>query len=159
MIEIADKATALLKEWASRYIKNRDLMLRSIEDFRESEDSFFVKFKTKEVTYYIVPFFTDKRLDELKAEMKSDKHVGIFIFNTKDNMEFVVKNWQDFIKNPKLIIYFFNPFSRTDKVWSIYPSTHHYISDGKAIKTGLQSLASNVEETTEEDIKKIAESD
>ena len=31
------------------------------------------------------------------------------------------------------------------------------ITDGKAIKTGLMSLSSNVEETTEENIRKIAE--
>ena len=152
------KVTDFLKEWTVRHFKNRDLMLQNIEDIKEAEEYVDIKYKDRLQRYYLIGFLTDDNFSKIKNDIAKDQFCTIILFNTRANLDFVVKAWNDLIKNRKLSIMFINPFSKTDKLWSFYPATHNYIAEGKGIKSGLSALFMNVDESTEQELRKIIES-
>lgn len=161
-MNIINKTFDFLKQWIVRYLNNRNIMLNNIDTIsegNEAELSLDVKFKTKDQKYFLIGFLNENDFSKIKNEVQKDQYSAIVLFNTKDNLNFVVKNWSDLIKNRKLILMFLNPFSKTDKMWSVFPQTHDFVSEGKAIKEGLTTLFSNVEESTEQELRKIIESD
>ena len=50
---------------------------------------------------------------------------------------------------------FANPFSKLEKKWVVFPSTHNKVSEENKIKEGLIALYENVDEIKLEEYKKI----
>ena len=54
-----------------------------------------------------------------------------------------------------LVVYFVNPFSKIEKKWIIYPSTHNRISDEASLKPGLRAMFDTVEAISKKEVEKI----
>ncbi|MCX8146893.1 MAG: hypothetical protein N3D84_00285 [Candidatus Woesearchaeota archaeon] len=80
----------------------------------------------------------------------------LVVYNTKENIDFLINNWELFSKfNNNFSIFFVNPFSKTEKRWAIYPMTHDIIAERKNLRQSINVLASNVEIITKEEIERI----
>ncbi len=145
-----EKAEEFLAGWTENYLKNKDIILRRIEKLSRQKDKIEVKYKERQHTYLIEPFLEENVLKKL-----SDLHQTIVCFSTNENIEFVLKHWENLIKHSCLSIFFVNPFSKTEKIWIIYPQTHNGISERSSLKPGLYSLASQVESTTKKEVETI----
>jgi len=141
------KEAVYLKDWFVRFLKNRDLAFRRIIGIEEKDDLIIVKESAKETVYKVVPFITDFEVD--------DSVQGLITYNTMPAFKALKASWKKLITHPNLVIYFINPFSKTDKKWIIRPRTHHFISDAESLWTGLDSLSGNVEFITKDRIKQI----
>jgi len=147
------EVTKYLREWVVRFLKNRDLIFKQIQSLEEKDDEILVKFKEKEHLYVVQPFLD--KLDFKKFET-NHQHKSLVAYNTKKNVDFLVKNWEKFVElGRNFSIFFINPFSKMEKRWILYPHTHNSISEGQNIELGLKSLSERVEITTEEDLNKI----
>lgn len=135
-----------------RFLKNRDILMKTIEKIEKKEGIIVVKHKTKKQIILIQPFIRNKNL--LKSISNKD-HITILTLNTKENLDFVMNNWKQLVKNPKLNIYFVNPFSKMEKKWVIFPYTHNLVSDKASLRQGILSLFNTVDVLTEEEAKKI----
>ena len=77
-------------------------------------------------------------------------------YNTKEAFDAVIKNWEKLAKFKRhFSIYFVNPFSRTEKRWTIYPMTHDMVTEKAGLKPGLASLFLTVDAITKEEVEKI----
>jgi predicted transcriptional regulator len=155
---MVDKTTAFLKEWAVRYIKNKDVISKKIVSVEESDSSFHVVKNDKEQKFFVIPFL--KNADEVFKTIQSYEHSkAVVCFHTKENFDALVTHWKKFVGvGRNLTIYFVNPFSKTERVVIISPYTHDLISDTDSLKQGLKTMAEGVEFTTEEEVKKIVNS-
>jgi len=135
----------VLKEWIIEYIKNKDIFTRSIKNIKQSNNEIIVEHTNKVHIFIVVPFI-DKIESIIQKIGASSEFISLVIFNSKDNLNTVIKNWEKLSKNPKFSVYFVNPFSNLEKKWIIFPSTHSLISSGPSLKKGLLALFSTVEE-------------
>jgi len=94
-------------------------------------------------------------MEEVTAKLNEKKHFGLIVFNTKENFDIIIENWDKLIKFNFLTIYFVNPFSSLDKKWIINPSVHHKICDESSLKLGLKSMFESVDVITEKEIDKL----
>ncbi len=136
-------AKEVLKEWIVNYLKSRDAMTKQITSIRNDSENVdvFVEGSLKNQYVIIQPELNDiSKLDSLK-----DKHVVLVTANTKQNVEFLITNWDVIAKYQHLCLYFVNPDSSLDKRWIIYPATHNRITERKALRKGLESMFSTVE--------------
>lgn len=132
-----------LKQWAVDFIKHKDMMLKSIIDLKIN-DVIHVKTKVKEQVYVIQP-----KIDGFQEAIdfaEKDQWVVVVCYNTKQNFDKLIKNWENIVKFKKLSVMFVNPESNIDKKWIIYPSTHNSICDPSSLKTGLESMFAMVDE-------------
>lgn len=135
----------VLKEWIIEYIKNKDIFTKSIKDIKQSNNEIIVEHTNKVHAFIVIPFIEDINPITRKIDASSE-FISLVIFNSKDNLNKVIENWEKLSKNPKFSIYFVNPFSSLEKKWIIFPSTHSLISSGSNLKKGLLALFSTVEE-------------
>lgn len=147
------KEVQYLSDWFVRFLKNRDLYFKKIKNIEQREDLVIVEEKTKTVEYKLVPFTED--LKKLVGELNSDEHNGIVMYNNEGNFKAFMATWPQLVKVKNLIVYFINPFSKTEKKWMVYPMTHHRISEKESLKTGLRTMFETVETVSEEEVKKI----
>ncbi len=139
-----------LLDFVREHIKNRDLMLRRIERLEENADGFYVKYKHRESQFISEPNLSEstfKRIGKFKS-------VAVICLNTKENLEFLIRNWKDFSANPHLSLYFVNQKSHTEKVWIIFPHTHAKVADDESLRLGLETMFGNVEEAQTEGFNK-----
>ena len=135
-----------LKQWTVEFIKQKDLIQKSIVDIKEN-DVIHVKFKDKEQVYVV-----QSEIDGFQEAIdysEKDTWVVMVCYNTKQNFDKLIKNWENLVKFRKLSVMFVNPKSNKDKKWIIYPSTHNSICDPSSLKTGLESMFAMVDEYTE----------
>ena len=153
-----EKETKFLKDWSVRYIKNKDIITRKIVSVNEQEDSFVIERKDKTQKLFVIPFL--KNVEDIVDKVREYEHSkGIFCFHTRENFDFLIKNWGYFVDlGRNFTMNFVNPFSKLDRVLSLSPYTHYLISDAESLKEGLKTMAENVEFATEEEIKKIVSS-
>lgn len=148
-----DKPQKQLLTFIGTYLKNKDLFFKRIEKIEEKTDSLYIKYKQKETS-----IIAETKLDdEFLKKLDSIKNISIVLLNTKANLDFLIKHWNEFAKHAQLIIYFANPYSRTEKIWTIMPHIHNKIADNESLTLGLKTMAENVDETTKEEFKKIVE--
>lgn len=145
-----EKINEFLANWTENYIKNKDLILRRIEKLNNLKEKLEVKYKDRTQTYFIEPF-----LEEAVFKKISKKHITIACLNTRENIEFIFRNWQKLVDFPQLSVFFINPFSKTEKIWILYPATHHRIADESSLKQGLLSLSEQVELTSKKEVETI----
>ena len=147
-----------LSDWMMRYLKNRDLVFKKISGIEQKDDLLIIKEKSgSEITYYIEPFIKDAAL--ILKRLAKDKSVGLVLFNTKENFDFVVKSWKSLVKIKSLSIYFINPFSKLDKKWILFPRTHAMVADEESLELGLKTMFETVDLTSEKELMKILTSD
>lgn len=134
----------ILTDWIVEYLKSKDANIKQIISIKKNEQGADVVVEGVLKSQYVIvqPEFND--LSNL--ELLKDKHVVIVTANTKENVEFLIANWDVLVKQPHLCIYFVNPNSATDKRWIIFPATHERITERKALRKGIESLFSTVEE-------------
>lgn len=153
MIEI--NIISFLKDWAERYIQNKDLVLKNIISIEKTEDGFIIKYKDKEGRFFIIPVM--KNINDVFNKLdKIEQYKTLVILNSLENFNIVVKNWAKLVSyGAKLNIYFVNPFSKTDKIWVISPHIHNFIADRETLELGLKTMSENVEYTNEEEVTKV----
>lgn len=139
-----------LREWTVSYVKHRDIIAKNITNIKEEQDRVVVKLKDKEQVFLIKPTVDDSFIQEINK----DKNIGIVMLNSKENLDFLIKNWSKLIKFEKLAIFFINPFSEPDKKWFISPYVHNKICDKDSLKLGLKTMFETVEAITEKEIMK-----
>lgn len=134
-----------LTEWTERYVKNKDLLLRSVQSITKHEAGWTLSaIKTDGVQHFLViPHL--ENVDALLSKMQPDLNACLVVLNTRKNLDVVVQHWGELIKYPKLAVIFANPESTTDKRWIIFPHTHEKITERKTLKLGLESLFLTVE--------------
>ncbi len=152
------KVISFLKEWVTRYLKNKDIITKKIQSIEDFDDGFDVIKKDKEQRFFVKPFLVD--YEDTLQKIRNYAHSKVIIcLNTKENFEEFINKWDRFVDAGRdLSVYFVNPFSKTEKVWIINPHTHALISDEQTLKQGLKTMAETVEFTTEEEVRKIINS-
>ncbi len=147
-----DVVVKFIREWAVGYVKHRDMIAKNIVNIKEGPDKVVVEFKDKEQVFLIRPTAGDSIIKEINK----DKNIGIVMLNSKENLDFLIKNWSKLIKFEKLTIFFINPFSELDTKWFISPYVHDRICDKDSLKLGLKTMFETVEPITEKElVKKI----
>lgn len=147
--------TEQLLQWTETFVRNKDLVQRKLEECRAEENKLICHHKDKDTVIWLIIPFLEKH-DELLKELERYEHCALVCYNTKHNFDYLVEHWDAFVNFKRNFhIYFVNPFSQTEKRWTVYPQTHHFLSGGKKIEKSLKSLFSTVEPITEARIKEI----
>ncbi|HSU72837.1 MAG TPA: hypothetical protein VLJ21_03230, partial [Candidatus Binatia bacterium] len=143
--EIRVAALEALTEWTERYVKNKDLLMRSIKNIARHEAGWTLSvIRTEGVQHFlIVPHL--ETMDVLLTKMQPELNAALVVLNTRKNLDLIVQHWGELVKYPKLAIIFANPDSNTDKRWIIFPHTHEKIAERKSLKVGLDALFLTVE--------------
>ncbi|MFT4304287.1 MAG: hypothetical protein ACMXYG_07005 [Candidatus Woesearchaeota archaeon] len=136
--------TENLRQWYLFYRKNRDLMLRKIENLEEKENIIIINNKdgTKEIC--IVEEISSSYSQILKKYNKTDR-LFIITLNKKSNIELMIKEWDDIIEYSGLTMMFVNPNITNDNKWILKPAVHNKITEREVLKTGIYSLSENIE--------------
>ncbi|MBI4151298.1 hypothetical protein HY492_04175 [Candidatus Woesearchaeota archaeon] len=134
-----------LAEWTEQYVRNKDLLTKSIVNIVREDGGWTFAVIKKDCTqhYLVMPHFAPE--DFLKR-MKPDINGVLVVLNTKHNLSHVIEHWQALTQFPKLAIIFANPDASGDKRWMVSPHTHDKITERKALRRGLESLAMTVAE-------------
>jgi hypothetical protein len=129
-----------LSEWAIHFLKNKDIVQKKLESVYPGEARIDVKYKAGETGVY----FIEPSLSDGLAEKIPEGECFVVCLNRKDNLAFLVKNWDSFTKYRKLCFIFVNP--ELNERWIIFPHTHNLITDRPALKKGLEALFASVAE-------------
>ncbi len=146
------KSRAYMIEWALNFVKNKDVVAKKIEKIENGKGGFdlYVKYKDKEQYFIIMPKITD--INSVLQRINNNAHFSIVTLNSKENFNVLQNNWNKLVNFKFLNIIFANPFSNTDKKWTIFPYTHNKICDESSLKTGLNSMFGMVEPIEEEQL-------
>ena len=142
-----------LIEWALRFIRNKDLIIRNIVNILEKENHFIVEYKNKKCVYLVEPNITN--ISEILKKFKGfdDLHPAIITLNTKSNVDVTLSEWDNIVKfNRFLSITFANPDSLTETKWIIFPHTHTLITDDESLKPGIKAMSETVDFVSEANI-------
>ena len=126
-----------LTEWTIFYVKNKDIIRKEIKDYKVLKNFVEFEYSSRKHTYYILP---DLKSDSLA--ISKEGNITIICLNKKENLNFLVENWENFKINSKFSIIFVN--IKTGGKWIVYPHTHDKITDKESLKPGLISLFENV---------------
>ena len=140
-----NKLHSFLVEWTIKFVKNKDIVAKKIEQIENGKDGFdlHVKYKDREQYFIIVSKIAD--IDSIIQKINDKAHYSLVTLNSKENFEVVLKNWNKLIYFKFLSIMFINPFSETDKKWTVFPHTHHKICDEPSLENGLKTMFEMVE--------------
>jgi len=144
-----------LKDWVVNYVKSKDIFKKTIEDIKKDVSEIVVIHKHKEEIFYIDPFL--EKIDEQTKRIKPDSHSIFVCMNTKENFKKLLESWKGLVNFSHLGIIFLNPFSKTEKLWTIFPHTHNLIADETSLKTGLQTIFDQVEPVERNKVEKMYE--
>ena len=114
-----EKFQAYLSDWVIDCIKNRDIFIKNIIDIKKEIEGFdfIVNFKDKKQYFIVKPFIDD--INGVISRFGKDGYFSLIVFNTKENLNTIINNWDRLIKFKNLSIYFVNPLSGLDKKWII----------------------------------------
>ena len=124
-----------LAEWTRLFLKHQDLLKREIEGIEEKGALLLVKKKTGLEEWLIRPTLTAEELDPNKRQ-------GIATLNTKENLEFLIKNWDQYKDHPTLKIVFANP-ARNER-WILVPSHHNKVADPESLRLGFEAMFTSI---------------
>lgn len=138
-------------------MKNKDLIVKNIAEIGQKEELVIAKLKDgKEHAYLVEPFLDDSSLSSAIDRLKGYDYCSLVVYNTKEAFDAMIKNWEKLAKFKRhFSIYFINPFSKTEKRWTLYPMTHDLVTEEAGLKPGLLSLFATVDETTKGEIEKV----
>lgn len=130
-------ANQLLKDWAKRYYKHRDVILKKIKSISDTPDGFVIMYSDKQVQVQIVPDISNVKI--------MDKPLIVVTLNTGDVVPWFDLHWKELIEIPSLQFLVVNPFSKNETRWHICPSIHNRIADETALKLGLLAMGELVD--------------
>jgi hypothetical protein len=130
-----------LREWVIEYIKHRDLFRKQIVKIEDKSTEVLVTYKNNSEHILISP-----KLSDAFVRLDDKKNMSVVTLNKKENLNDLIKSWHKLSQNVALTIYFVNPESNTEQKWIIRPHLHSKVADDDALKPGLQSMFSMVEE-------------
>ena len=130
-----------LKDWTLLYLKNLDAM-RIIKSTIQINDKNIVRNLDGKIEYYYI----FNKLNEQILVLLSDKSICFVCLNKKENINFIIKNWEDLIKYEKIKFIMVN--TDVNEKWILCPHIHNRISDKGSLKVGLFSLFQSVEEVS-----------
>jgi hypothetical protein len=136
-----------LKEWYVTYIKNRDLILRkisSIDQTSSSDKEVIVIYKDGLRETCIISEDLTSFIEILYGKSKEER-ISIIVYNRKNYMNLLVKEWSTLKDYKALTIMFVNPNSSLEKKWLIKPHVHDRITESASLKLGIESISLNVE--------------
>ena len=139
LIFYMENANSFLRDWAVRFLENKDSVRKEIIKIeKDAEDSDFVVNYKDKVNYFFIRLQIDSGIF---AKIIADRNYGIFALNNMSNIRFVASEWKTLSDFKFLSIYFSNPFSSMDKVWTINPHIHNKICDLSSLELGLRAMA------------------
>lgn len=143
--EIAMSALDELTDWTENYIKNKDLLTKSITSIQRSQGGWnLVVIRDLGLQEFLIMPHLESA-EQLTSKMQPDTNACLVVLNTKANLDVIVKQWSSFVKFPKLCIIFANPNSNTEKRWIIVPYAHDKITERRLLRAGLDTLFGMVE--------------
>ena len=125
-----------LLEWTLHDIENMNIFKRDILSKEVEGKNIICESKTKGKITYLV----EEKLKNLKDVPEGN--VVIVCFNSKENIDFLAKEWASFSGKSGLKIVFSNPDMNCK--WTILPKVHDMIADRATLKIGLRSLGESV---------------
>ncbi len=135
--------SSFLVDWTIRFLENKDAIRKEIVNIEKNVSGFdFTVHYMDKVKYFIIVSIL---VDRLFNEIKNEDYIGFITLNNLSNIGFTVSNWKRLIGFKSLNIFFVNPFSSLNKVWTINPYTHDKICDKTSLELGLKSIAQEVE--------------
>lgn len=137
------EAKETLVNWIVEYVKSKDAMVKQITAIKPNAQDCDVVVEGTLKNQFVVVQPTLAGVAELGAF--KDKHLVLVTTNARENMEFLISNWEKFVQFPHLSVYFVNPNSAMDKRWVIFPATHDRITERRALRKGIESLFSTVD--------------
>jgi hypothetical protein len=148
------KAKELLINWITNFINVKASMSNIEIKIEKNKENFdlIANYPEKKVYIIVEPFIKD--FQDLKTKINKKDHTFIITFNSIENFNQLLTNWNRLINYENLTIYFINTFSKSDIKWIIKPYMHNKIADQKSLKTGLKSMFEMVEEVTKQEIEK-----
>ena len=132
---------SLLKDWALVYVRQKDVVRKSIKSVEDTSDGFKVIEESKAVAFVILPFFDESVLDK---DFGSGSF-NVIVLNSVRNLNFLISNWKFFSSFRNLCIFFVNPKSLGDSRWIVCPFTHSGVADKFSLSKGLNSLFEQVD--------------
>jgi hypothetical protein len=133
-----------LKEWYVRYRKNRDIILRKIENISDKGSHILIKNKNGTEEIGIVHEDVSSILKLLEPFDKK-LHIITVVLNKKAHMDILLEEWDKLIEYTQLTVMFVNPGPPEDKKWIIKPAIHDRVTERAALKKGIMSIAEAVE--------------
>ncbi|MEK6984676.1 MAG: hypothetical protein AABX33_08940 [Nanoarchaeota archaeon] len=145
-----DKCRSFLVDWAINFIKNKDVILKKIEQIENGKGGFdlYVKYRDREHYFIITPRIVD--MEPIVQKLNNNFHFSIVTLSSQENFDTLLKNWDRLIGFKFLSLIFVNPFSEQDKKWIVFPYTHHKICDESSLEAGLRSMFNMVEPINEQ---------
>ena len=133
----------ILKDWALANIRHKDLLRREIVEIEQDKQGWeFVVHSTKGDRFYCVAVKADFEAIAKKAE---NRQVFVVVPNTKENLAALNSSWSQLSKLDNFCVYFANPYSLSEKFWTVCPALHEKIADKTTLKKGLEAMFSTVE--------------
>lgn len=148
-------ATMFLSEWIVQFLKHKDLVHRRIVHVDTSGNEkcdAIVTYRDKETCVLCGSMLKGIASKLMNFDKKSSLYVCII--NSKENVTFLLSQWEFFVEFVDLTICFVNPFTNGAKRWILKPFVHNKISEGESLKTGLMSLFEGVTSISEKEFKK-----
>ncbi len=121
-----------LKQWIVQHLKYRDLLKKEIIEIipdPEKKWDFIVKKQSGIQHIKITPSFA---IPQEPAE-----NTILVTENTENNIQTLLKEWDQFITIPTLQIYFVGP---QENYWIINPYTHNKITEKASLVQGIKSM-------------------
>ena len=98
-----------LKDWAKQYFKHKDLIHKKIKEIKEKNNQEFILEKEDHtVDVQICP-----NLDSLK-NVNGKNHIYIVTLHNMNNINTLLKRWDELVHCKSCNIIFINPFSSQD---------------------------------------------
>lgn len=128
-----------LYEWVKHYISFRDAMRKQIIDTKYLETMIVVQEKSEQKLYFIF-----EHLEDCAGAIKkiNGEKATIITLNTKENADYLIKQWEIFSEKKDLTIIFAHP--GTNEKWLIHPVSHNKISERKQLKESIYTLLESV---------------
>ena len=151
-----DDVNTFLIEWFIRFLENKDVVRKNIVSIDPNKNGFDLVVNYKDKT---VNFILQVNLEiTILEKINKNGHFGLIVLNNVENLRFVYLNWKKLAEIMFLRLYFINPFSQKDKVWTLFPHIHDSICDKSSLETGLKSMSEMVEPVMGEEIRQKVKS-
>lgn len=128
-----------LNEWTKHFIKFKDCMKKHIKDMTIETDRIITTEKIKNKTYLI-----NEDLEQGTRLLNTAKTETVFVvcLNTKNNVNYLFKQWKRLSEHKDFTVVFANP--KSNENWTIHLQTHNAIIEPETLEQGLQSLYKSI---------------
>lgn len=123
-----------LKEAVTAFMTARNALSKKTAECIEQVDK--LVFRYPDVEHHV-------HITEVLKPVDVTTKTTIACLNTKENLNILIHNWQDFLIDG-LSILFVNP--KDQQQWKVMPVAHNKITEKKNLRKGLESLFSQVPE-------------